>query len=366
MVEDLRDKLKEVDEEVVKRVEGLAGHVEDKLGVSGSEVRDDFLKELKSLKDRYPDRDKETLFHQSLVRLKGKWQSELKSDAPVLEGIIKGAGDCYDPFSRRREECLEKKNEDFKKAVKEGYINKDGEPLDEEGETLPKNAYRRQVTGRFRETGESGEPKKFWMTLRGSNAKNVDIPVMEPVRFRASIADLDEGVGRPGYEYLNPTRNLTFERIESDDLTPDNLIESDDVQDETVPLHKIREIHDSQLGYGNRHATKGDVMFVATEPNESTGNMRFTITSNELEETVGDDEADNYTVWVPEHLHDKMTFQPGSLVWVYGEIRENTFNEQKTYSIQAWGIHPIIEVEDTEQEYNLTIDEEFEEATEIY
>lgn len=330
---DIEKELDKINDEVAGRIKEQANKIEEDVGIPSEEVVLDYIEEIANLEETYPDRDRETVEHQAWIRKRGRWESEKNSDIPLLEGIIIGAGDAFDPQRRRKEEALEKKKDDFDKAVKNGYINKEGEILDDNGNVIPENNHVRQIEGFFRKVGSDDEPKKFWLRLTGWRATNVEVPVLEPVRFRAEIADFEGG--REGFEYLNVNdNNFSFEKIDSEIFTAKNAINHDYLQDKFTKLHDINGLHSSRLGFSERHTTEGDVVYVDRRPNNVTGNMRLAITTDEMEE------GKSITVWIPEHLHDKIDFQTGSKVFVYGYIREDEYEGETTYSIQAWAVHP--------------------------
>lgn len=347
-------KIEEFESDVKDRVMDIAEKVNKKLAIDEEEVVEDFVQEKKSLEDEFPNRNDETLEHQAWIRRKGRWYGELESDLPLLEGMIIGAGDVYDPLSNRKEDAKKLKEEDFEKAVEKGYIDDEGNLLDQYGNRIY-NSNKRQMTGFFREVGSDDEPKLFWMNVRGSNA-NVEPPILEAVRFRAKIADVENG--REGFEYLNaPNRGtIEFNKIDSDIFTVDNVLDHEFLKDKFVKLSEIKDLHDSQIGYNQRHITEGDVIYVDRRPNDTTGNMRLAITDDEL----GDD---NYTVWVPEHLHYKIDFETGSKVLVFGFIKENTWNDETTYNIDAWAVHAYDEYKIPVTQTEAQPDDDF---TEVY
>jgi|GEM_PF-2707765 len=341
MSEDLREKISELGEDLEERIKNLVKRANKKDGFDGDDVIQSFFDEKEKLQKIFPDRDEETIEHQAWIRINGPWLSKLNTNAKVFEGIIIGAGDAFDPNNSRKRSALKMYKNDFDRAIDEGYVDVEKNIFDDEGNKIGKiddddnivknpRDYIRHAEGYYREKDSDDSPEKFWMSLRGNNALNVDIPVMTPVKFLATRAGDD--VGREGVDYLNPVRNLKFEKIQSDEITAESALELPLIKDNKVELHEIQNMHESQIGYGNRYAVKGYATYVDDSPHPETDNMRFSISNDKLGDTA-------YTVWVPEHLHDKIDFDVGSPVIVYGEIRENVYNEQTTYNIQAWGLY---------------------------
>lgn len=349
--EELLDKF---DEEVKGRIKELADDVESKVGIAKKEVYEDFVSEYQMLQAELPERKDEMLQHQAWIRRERRWKGELNSDEPLMEGIIIGAGTPWDPKKNRKEEAEKMKKEGkFEEAVEQGLIDENGNILNKRGNELPDNTYTRKIRGYYRKIDGDEEAKKFIMNLNGWRATELEFPVMKPVRFRAEIADFDGG--EEGWDYLNAGRRLRFNEIESEDFEPENVINNADyLNDKFTELHKINELHDSRLGYNELHATSGFLGYINRNPNNKTGNMRMNLSN----EQMGDN---NITVWIPEHLHHKVEgIDTGSKFWVFGYIRQDEYEGEVTYSIQAWGIHALEDWKiDMVQEQNVNTSDDF-------
>lgn len=349
-----QEELEKFDDDISGRIIDLAAKVEDNIGIGKEEVYEDFINEYQMLKSELPDRDDEMLQHQTWIRREGRWNAELNSDEPMMEGIIIGAGDAWDPQADRKEKARKMmENDKFEEAVEKGLIDNNGNFLNERGNEIPDNTYTRKLRGYYRKMDSEEEPKKFIMNLNGWRATDIDYPIMKPVRWRAEVADFDGG--EDDWDYLNAGRSLRFNEIESDVFDPEIVIEDADyLKDQFTELHKIDEIHDSRLGYTELHATTGFTGYINRNPNNKTGNMRMNISN----EKMGDH---NITVWIPEHLHHKVEgVDTGSKFWVYGYIREDEYEGETTYSIQAWGLHAIEDWRiDMVQEQNVDTSDDF-------
>ena len=348
----IMEKISELDGEIEERIKELSSKVEEKLGIEAQEVVESYIVEKESLNDKFPERDEKTIQHQAWVRISPKWKAQLNSDAEIFEGMIYHATDAYDPLATRRRKAKELYEKSKKEAVEKGLTDEEGNVLSEKGNVLGDNTYTRHIFGLCTRVKGDDEPKKFWMRLNGYTALNTDVKVMQTVRFRGTVA---EDIGPDDVLTINPERTPRFEVINSDEITPEAVIESGMIDAEFVELDDIPKIHDNQLGYRNRYQTEGFVSYINTRPNEKTGNMRFVLSINDLEEFT-------MTVWVPEHLHDKMDFDKGSKVWVYGTITTNEYEGRQTYNFNATGLHAYKDFKIEQEEPDVQASDDFSEV----
>ena len=348
----IMEKISELDDEIEKRIKELSEKVKKKLGIESDEVIESYIVEKEALNDKFPERDEKTIQHQAWVRVSPKWKAQLNSDAEIFEGIIYHATDAYDPLAKRRRNAQELYEKNKEKAIEKGLTDNEGNVLSDKGNVLSENTYTRHIFGICSKVKEDGEPQKFWMRLSGYTAVNTDVKVMQAVRFRGTIA---EDIGPDDVLTINAERTPRFEPINNEDITPEAVIESGMIDADFVELDDIPNIHDNKLGYRNRYQTEGFVSYINTRPNEKTGNMRFVLSNNDLEEFT-------ITVWVPEHLHDKMDFDKGSKVWVYGTITTNEYEGQQTYNFNATGLHAYKDFKIEQEEPDVQASDDFSEV----
>lgn len=337
---EIEEFMESIEGSIKERVQELAESVEKKLGIP----KEDIIKEYQAEKDYLEgnlDTDNDKLIQRrAWVRLRGNWKSELRSDAPVFNGVVLGASDPFDLARWPRAQALEKYEEDPEKAIEEGYVNKDGEPLDTRktfksgnrnpryGQPLPETNFIRNIIGVCKEMG-TDKIKKFRMTLNGEQATDVEIPLFKPVRFRANVQKTQND---PKWLGLNAWSRQKFSPVETDFEVMD-VLNHKEVRDLVVDLEDLPEWH--QANSDNPQSVmlvEGDAEYIDSGPNPTTGNLRMVIATDALG-------MEDFTVWVPEHVISDIDFGAGSRVLVTGSTTQTEFEGDINYMINAWGVY---------------------------
>jgi len=330
---DVEEYLEEVEQNVQDKLEGLANRVEQKLAIPRSEIIQEFKDEVERLTEALDVDDERIIERRAWARIRGAWKQELMSNAEVFEGVVFGASDPFDMNAPRRYQAEQAYEDDPKKAINEGYVNEDGEPLDTNGNLIQSPDWIRNIVG-VKKPIDGDDVTLFKMTMSGNNAKEVNIPTFTPVRFRANVTGNEEN----GYEVLNSWTRQSFEEIDAD-FTVEDVLDTPEAKRIMIDLNDIRTWHNEHVGtYDEIMMVEGDVAYIDSEPNRVTGNLRMVLDSDDIGET------DQYTVWLPEHLHGAADFAAGSKVIVAGSTGENEFGGEIDYMINAWGLYAYPEL----------------------
>ncbi len=269
-------------------------------------------------------------------------KDELRSSAVAMEGMILGVGEPYDYIRDQRKEAMNRYREDPEQAVKEGYTDEDGVPLDrtgkytQQGTELPKHAWIRNVYG---VAMFDGSPDLFTMVLSDrtkdpdktfSELVHQEIPINKPVRFRANDDDNLTG----GMRTLNATSKTNFTTIDKD--LPDAKKMYDEIVNDKYKydLSELDNAYNIQQQKQNSWTvSRGTVSHVDSRPN-SAGSFRVALNSDSL---PMDSLVD---VFVPQEVFEQVeAFSMGSEVYVNGRVSKN--NDQ--YNMNAFGIVPVSE-----------------------
>jgi len=116
--------------ETTDKVSDLAKQVKEKLGVDEAEVLKNWEEELALVKELRDDLSPEDLEKRAFVRLRSKWQRELRSPAKFFEGVVIR---CAEPFDltapvKRKAKTVYDANPD--EAIKQGLTDENGVALD--------------------------------------------------------------------------------------------------------------------------------------------------------------------------------------------------------------------------------------------
>ncbi|MFW6121060.1 MAG: hypothetical protein ACOC80_09215 [Petrotogales bacterium] len=336
---EIEEFLNDIEEDVRKRVSALAEDVHEKLGLPKEEVLQEYEETMKHLSDVLETDNKKTIQRRAWARVRGDWHRQLRSDAKMFNGVVVGASSPFDMSRQMYQQAKEEYRKNPEEAIKKGFVNDDGEPLDwqgkfvPKGDVLPEHNWIRNVVGICKPI-EADEVEVFKMTLNGKQAKELQIPTFKPVRFRANISDR-QGIG---FKWLNPWSGLQFRVVEDVDFNMNDVFESSVLNDMWISLDEIPEWTETHQGtYNEIFITEGDVSFIADAPNPKTGNLRMVIDSDEIG-------MDSYTVWIPEELVDEVDFGRGSSVVVSGRANQTMFNDEVDYMINAWGLYAYPEL----------------------
>lgn len=328
--------------EIKTKVNELAKAVEEKLGVSGQEVLDQWEEDLTLVASLREDMSKEDQEKRAFLRLRGTWKRELRSPALFYEGMLIRVATPFDVLRSMHASAALIYEKNPQKAVAEGWTDEEGHALDNRqkfstgrvnedfGKQLPEHRYIQNITG-IAKSQDMDVPLKFNMVLSERLAGQIQLPVFQPIKFRANPAKKQPTDGTMA---LNEYANLRFRPSEIEGFPgPEDIIHQF-FSDNLVPIEDLADWHKTNANDPRRMAiVEGDVDDVDTRANPSTGNSRIVM----IDES-GDVEV---TVWVPEHLRSAIDFGPSSRVITVGRTAQNTFNNEERTMLNGEGIYAI-------------------------
>jgi len=336
-----------VDANIQEQLESLASACEAKLGIAKKIVYDKYASTVEDLKTKLPQLDEKKLLARAFIITKGYYKRELRSPAKFFEGVILGVNSPFDMVALARRQAAEMYRTDPEKAIKEGWTDAEGNPLDRRtsfgsgranpnyGKPLPEHSYIQNIFGVCRAQGEK-EFVPFKLTLGDQLANKIEIPTMVPVQFRANIPEAQDD---PNVRRLNPYTRMTFTPVQVDGFDVETILNDKMLDRYKVELGDLQAYHARVASDPQRIViTQADVQYIDPEVNAVTGNKMMV-----LDDATLPDDHPGVTAWVPPHLLDAIDFGIGSRVWVIGSTVEAQFNEGPSILINVLGIHAIPE-----------------------
>jgi hypothetical protein len=336
----------ETSKETKKLLDDLAGKCSKKLGVTTEAVTKHFNDDLVKVKKQLPNLEPKLQEARAFVATQSFYKQELRSPSIFFEGVVLGASEPFDMVSRQREEAKRLFQEDPKKAVLEGYTDGNGNPLYNKptwndgspnrnyGKTLPDTDNLQNIVGICREKPD--QPFRwFTMQFNDALAGKVNIPMFNPVKFRANPKQTQPD---PNEVLLNPYSHIEFEKVNAPgfdlmgtlrDVPGAGKVHSD--------LGKLPEWYAPRatLPIPKRMVlVEADVQHINNEPNQKTGNKMIVLSDATLPE-----DHEGVTAWLPEHLHKLIDFGSGSRVIALGTVQLSNFQDRENYLMNLWGIY---------------------------
>lgn len=332
--------------DVGDKLKKLQNACQEKLGIEPEQVISTYNKELTRLKSVLADLSEEQLARRAYVTVSGLFKRDLRSPAKFFEGIVIGAGPIFNMVGQAREEALALWQTDREKAIKEGFTDAEGRPLDrreqfasgrknpEFGKPLPEE---RNIQNAVGVAAPKGGDIKFFRLVLGENlAGKVKIPLNTPVMFRANIPDTQED---PNMYRLNPYAHIEFQETENPEIPPaEEIYESEYLEKYRVPLGELPDFHKIHGRDPQRFlATVGDVAFIDEAPNPTTGSLRIVLDDETLPE-----EHDGFAAWVTPHLQGMIDFDMGSRIYACGSSASTEFRDRgEVWMINLFGFFAI-------------------------
>ena len=336
--------LKEIEgTDVQPKIEALANRCVEKLGMDYNEVMTHFETETASITSRMAEgTPREKILRKAWVRTNGHFKGELLSTAVSFAGIVVGVADKFDMATKPRRIAKEMWDADPGKAVKEGYCDVEGVPLDirkvfassgkdnrDYGKPLPEHSFIRNIRGVAKRP--DGTLKRFTMALSGTNA-DIIVPQMVPVNFRANIADDQES----DYK-LNQWSRIAFHEVggapEPDFENMPSLL-ADQYDQYLCECGGLKDYHARVGGDPQRFVLLNvDIDHVAPEPNPVTKNHMVIVSDDTIDSTQR-----GITCWVPEHLQP-LEGDAGSRAIIGGSTNESEFGDEKVILVNVHSIY---------------------------
>ena len=327
----------------------------EKLSISEDEIKQDYtklLQEESEIHQSLSDEDKKT---RALRRLAMAYKKQLRSPAIGFEGIVIGTSDPVDIVARVRNEALTLFKDNPQKAIADGVTNEDGVPLDTRrewgsgqankmfGRPLPEHNWLRSVYGIAVKKNIEEAPRFFTMNLSGELAKNDNVPIFKPIKFRAIDRTAPEA-GDSKYT-LNSSVFTKFELDESISLPKPIEMLNAYCGNNKVTMNQLGEYHTVNKDDYNRLAiVEGEVSSLNPEPT-AFGSRIMTLDSGDVEDL----DSPGLTCWIP--LRTDIDFAEQSKVIVVGRTGQgkkrdeagNPTEELGDVTINVFGVYAIPE-----------------------
>ncbi|MCW3134513.1 MAG: hypothetical protein N2V78_09325 [Methanophagales archaeon] len=323
----------------------LKAKFEEKLGISAAS----FDAKVAAYKEIYklasPGTTEEQLMKLVVNALNTEFRTQLRSPAKHFVGMILGASTPFDTIAQLRYEALELWRTNPEKAEREGFVDAEGNPLDNRqtlgatfknpryGKPLPEHSFIKNIFGIAHPS--NGEVMPFTMVLRDSLALE-NQPLFTPLSFRANVSTKST----EDMYVLNQSTTTAFAKTTEDMPDPITIINSEWLAKYRVPLAEIEAFHDAHTRR-DILITTGDVAQMPPDPNAVTGNRMIV-----LDDVDRPEDKEQITVWVPEQHFPLLNFGRGSRIAVIGTTTQSTFGDPPVTRtmINAMGIYPIVNV----------------------
>ena len=327
--------------ETQTKVSDLAKQVKEKLGIAEAEVLSDWAKELALVKELRKDLTAEVQEQRAFVRLRSKWQRELRSPAKFFEGVLIRCAAPFDLTAPLKAQAKAVYDSNPQEAVRQGLTDANGVALDNKptftsgrpnpnyGQPLPAQSLIQNVVGVCKGEGMD-KPMKFRLVIGDRLAGKVVIPLNVPVKFRANPSPTQN---QEGWLLLNPYSHMKFEPATIKGFPDVETIYKEFFGDNIVEVEDLEEWHNSHKDDKTRWAILyGDVSDADPIPNASTGNGRVVLT----------DDSGNIEIatWIPDHLLPYIVGGAGSKVYINGrttQMKARDTEELRTF-INAEGV----------------------------
>ena len=327
----------------------------DRLSIPIEVINKDYNDILQEEQKLHPTGVLEDLQTRALQRLALTFKKQLRSPAVSFEGIIIGVGDVVDTVMKKRKEAIDFFNTNPQKSIEMGITDINGNPLDVRkewsdgkpnnnfGKPLPENSYLRNIFGiAMKSTLKDAKPKFFSMTISGEVAKNDNINMFKPVRFRAIDKTPQEVQDK---FILNSSTFSKFDIDETIKLPSTKELINTYCSNLIVKMSNLQEYHNRVKEDFNRIViVEGDVSTLVMEPS-SAGSRRLIIEDSDNIDL----ESKGLTCWIP--LRIPIDFAEQSKVLIVGRTGQGTKKDEagnKTeelgdININTFGVYAIPE-----------------------
>jgi len=305
------------------RKEQIIREIASKFRLSEEKVREDFENLLKQY---------EGLAEKIAVKKTARRLARMYKNTEEYVGFIIGVSEARDRVAILKAKALKLFQENPEEAIASGVVNANGIPLDVRetirGRPNPnygmpfkedEHEWVRDIYGIIR---FNGVWKPFRISVWGSSAREIDLPLFTPVRFRAIYkGEVNEWI------QLNISRFTSFQPIKEE-------LDIYDIIKKTLgisPLSRVKRIAKGSRFYPI--VTEGDVTRIRLEP-LPTGNRLAWVDDDTLSW-----EEDEIMLLIPAHI--QLTFGEGSRIMIVGLPRLLVRDTQERVSILVLGIYPL-------------------------
>lgn len=327
----------------------------EKLGISEEDILKDFNGLVEDERKIHKDASEDEQKTRALQRLAMIFKKQLRSPAIGFEGMLIGASDLVDTVARVRREAKALYKENPQKAIVDGITDDDGVPLDTRqewstgnpnrnfGKPLPENNWLRTIFGIAMKSGNGGDPKPFIMNVGGEVARNEDIPIFKPVKFRA----IDRSGDNNDTYTLNSSMFTKFEVDETLSLPKPKDMLTKYCSNMMIDISNLEEYHLRVKDDYNRLAiVEGDVSTLILEPT-SVGSRRIVL--EDESKMLEDLESLGVICWIPPRIN--IDFGEQSKVIVLGRTTQGkklgtdgkTTDEPGDMMLNVFGLYAIPE-----------------------
>ena len=295
------------------------------------------------LKQLHPEKDDKSLTMQARFMVYTQIKSRMYIRAQPFDAIWVGYNAKVDVTRSQRELATQMFKTDRERAIREGWTDSEGFPIDNRP-NVPKGLRGRRLTETFlRQIIGIGQPKPteplklIVETAIGEQADNLP-PLGKPVRCLLNVRSEEPNryiANSSKFTKYEPTQMAAFPKV--DDAVVCDLLQKAPEQFKST-LENLHNWHMANENDNRRVCiVEANVMFIRDTP-LTTGNYLMVIE----DETIMDVEAAGVTVFVPEDLKDMLNFGPGSRIIVIGRTTTGPGFNRETRTVDQTVVRTML------------------------
>ncbi len=330
--------------------------ISDKVGIPREEVEKEFNDIFEFTKRKIKvDKDAEKT---AILRIRGKYRSQLRTNAAWWEGVVIGHSDPNYYLKRLFIANKQMYREDPEQAVKDGYTNDEGEPLDSRA-TLTSGNVNKDYGTPLKDLNYEGkcimtvygvarkkdtdELKPFKLMLFDETTK-IELPMLKYVKFRANDRTPDNPINNLYEMSYSTTTKFAVQPDFPEELQLEKLLSKFDA----VELQDLEVWHDQhESDYDAIVVTRGMVQQINLDTGKDDDGKEkpYTMTLDPLDDSdeIVDAEGnapDAVFLQVPKYV--PMDFGEGSVIYVIGRTWRgwnNQENKPGNVSLTAYNLY---------------------------
>lgn len=330
--------------------------ISDKVGMPIDDVKSEYDQILANTKKKITvDKDAEKT---SVLRLRSKYRSQLRTNAAWWDGVIIGYSDPNYYLLRLFIANKQMYKDDPEGAIKDGYANDEGEPLDSRvvlssgkdnatyGTPLKELDYQNKcimtVYGVARKK-DTEELKPFKLSLFDEQTK-IALPMLQYVKFRANDRTPDDPLSNIYQMSYSTTTKFQVQPEFPEELKLEKLLSKFDA----VELEDLEVWHDQhESDYDAIVVTRGMVgqINLDTGKDDNGKEKPYTMTLDPLDDSdeIADEQGevpDALFLQVPKYVN--IDFAEGSIIYVIGRTWRgwnNKENKPGNVSLTAYNLY---------------------------
>lgn len=276
--------------------------------------------------DSMSDKEKEDM---ALRMFHAQVKGQLKSPAKVLEGIVIGVDTISDfGAANKYKNHLDYYKSDPEKAIEEGYVDEEGNPLFltpefKKGQPIDVEKEKVRKVWLLAKQEDDKDLRFSDLTLR-HNKVDTEIPMYVPIKFRANVSDKST----KELYVLNQSTTTQFEVVKDERINAEEMLPKY-LKKFVTKLDKIGDYFEKvKDGFERFVITKGNVSRVFI------GDKTNIIEIDDISMDITSDDPETVTVFAHKMLPiDYSEVTPGLIV--FGKLNYN--EEKNQYTINAFG-----------------------------